>query len=333
MATIVNLGNQKITFDFKNPVKGSEFNRLLYGSVRPGVYKGLNISIANLTSINISPGIAFLNTSYQAETKRTVVAEFRGTINFPIVNTSINQYIYLKYDYKEIVENWVQVATVPATGSVPVNSVVIGTVYFNEGVLTSADYSNKTWGLYRADGNQYSINDIITFSDVNDYTKQVRFAASGVSSGSVRIIHVPDYDYSLNTVKDWVSGRNYKIDEIAVFKQVIYRSLVNHTSVNFELEKSNWESVGGGASLQTTYVLTYSSWSIPNQDLEILINHNLDRQIQTYVYDSSGNEEYFTAIYRIDTNNVKIVLNWGVRDVLFPLGNSSPSITIRIVCV
>ena len=333
MATPTNLGNQKITFDFKAPAKGSEFNRLLYGSVKPGVYKGLELTIASLSSVTVSPGIAFLNTSYQTETKRMVLGEFRSSVNYTFANKSYNQILYLKYDYKEIVENWVQIATVPATGSVPINSVIIGNVYFNDNNISSADYKNKTWGLYRADANQYSINDVITFSDVNDLTKQVRFSASGVSSSSVRIIHIPDYDYSLNTFLDWVSGRNYKKDEIAVYNRVVYRCNLSHTSSNFSSDLAYWDSVGAGLKYDNTYTLTYSSWTTPDTDLEISINHGLDKLVQVYTYNNSTLEEYFTGITRIDNNTIKIIFNWSVRDVMFPLGVGSPSVVIRILCL
>jgi hypothetical protein len=333
MATPINLGNQKITFDFKGPAKGSEFNRLLYGSVKPGIYKGLELSIVSTSSISISPGIAFLNTSFQAETKRMVLAETRSNISYTFTNTSYNQILYLKYDYKELVDNWVQVASIPASGSAPVNSVIIGNVYFNEGSISSADYKNKTWGLYRADSNQYSINDVITFSDVNDLTKQVRFSASGVSSSSVRIIQIPDYDYSLNTFQDWVSSRNYKKDEIAVYDRVVYRCNFTHTSSNFESQISYWDNVGGGLKYDSTYTLTYNSWTSPNSDLEIPINHALNKFVQVYTYNNSTLEEYFTGVIRIDDNNIKIVINWEIRDVLFPLGVGSPSVVVRILCI
>lgn len=333
MATSTNLGNQKITFDFKNPAKGSDFNRLLFGGIKPGVYRGLELSVTSSNSIVLFPGLAFLNCSFQTETKRMIASEFRNNIDFTFSNTSQNQLVYLRYDYKEIIENWVEINTATSLNNVPINSVIIGNVYFSGGNIVSADYKNKTWGFFRTDDSQYSINDIITFSDVGDKSKQIRFSASGVSSSSVRTVTIPDYDYSLNSIQNWNSSKNYKIGEIVLYNSVLYRCLFDHTSSNFVSQKSLWENVAGGASFETTQTLSYSSWVTPNQDLEISINHNLDRQIQAYVYNSNGSEEYFTGVYRVDNDNVKLLFNWEIREVLFPLGNSSPPIGIKILCV
>lgn len=334
MATSTNLGFQRLTFDFKSPLKGSDFNKLLYGITKPGVYKGLKFTKVSNTSISISSGIALLHTSFQGSTSRTILVNFQsniGVYDVPRTNPSQNELVYLKFDYLEVEDNWVEVlhTNVGNLSSLSSNIVILGEIVYNESnIITSFNYDKRDYGLLNSDTSSVVLNDSNVIGSVNDSTKQVKLSASNSASGTTRTISFTDYNYQVNTIQNWQSSRKYYINEIVIYNNVIFRCVTEHTSNTFSSDISNWESL---EKYESTSVLTYNSWT-SNQDLEISVTHNLNRTVFVQVLNNSTLEEYITSNLKINDNQIKIIFNWNVRPIMFPLGLSSPSITIRIIC-
>lgn len=242
-ANTINLGNQDIIFDFKTPGKGSEFSKMLYTLVKPGVTKGLNLEINSDTSININPGFAFVNFDFKNETLRSCLVRFKDKIyNYSIPQTAqnISEIIYIKHTYYELANNWVSFNHQPATGSAPINSVVLGRIDYNIlGNITGIDYSDKSYALL---DENYSINDSNTFANSLDPTKKIKLDLSGLTGYSEYNIGIPDHDSDIGSINDWVTGRNYKINEVVVQGTSLYLCIVDHTSGTFltDLNSNKW---------------------------------------------------------------------------------------------
>lgn len=251
MSTTTNTGSQFISFDFKAPLKGDTFNQNLYSIIKPGIYKGLDISIAvnNITGhdIDISRGQAFLNCLFEAETKRSVKVEFQtniSTYTIPQTTPNVNETVYILFEYKKVVENWVAIGHCAANTSIPNNAIILAElVYDISGNITSISYSNRDWGLVNLDAD-FSMIDTNEFSNADDFQKRFRFSASGITSNETRVIDITDYNYSLNTITDWTSSRNYKINEVIVYENTLFRCITSHTSnPSFYTDLSKWENI------------------------------------------------------------------------------------------
>jgi hypothetical protein len=110
-------------------------------------------------------------------------------------------------------------------------------------------------------------------------------------------------------------------------------------TVYFQTDGSIWRKIGPNnddwtkfGEKETLETLTYSSWSVPNQDLEIFIPHNFNNIPIINVYDNSTLEFIQTEVKHYSRDLSSILINWEIRDVIFPSGPSSPSLQILIVC-
>ena len=248
MSTTTNKGSQVITVDYKLPLKARDFSQQLYSLVKPGVYQGLDISITenDNNKINITAGQAYLHCSFQNETKRAIKVQFASNVNaLQIVQsvTGVDELVYLYYEYKEIIENWVAISHCSAEETPPVNSVVIGRcIYSASGFITDISYEDRDFGFFNDD---FTISDSNEFSNALDNNKRFKFSASGVSGiNEVRVIDIPDHNYKLNTIADWASGVSYLNEEVVVFNNAIYRTNENHiSSSSFYDDILKWENI------------------------------------------------------------------------------------------
>lgn len=164
MSSIINKGSQSITFDFKQPAKGQEFNKLTRDIIKPGVYKGLSINFAGNT-VSVLPGKAVINCSYNNQDILAVKCDFETLYTFseqifPSV-TGSNEIFWLEYEYAEVTENFLDFKHLPSDQYFlnPVsNAIILGEVIFSGNTIVGVSYSNKTWGLTSA-SNDYSIPD------------------------------------------------------------------------------------------------------------------------------------------------------------------------------
>jgi len=134
-----NLGDQYITFDYKHPAKGSDFNTLLREAITPGVYKGGLITYSG-TGITIAPFVIYINTS----TDKLVRIETRANVNITV--TESTPVIALTYTWQDVSEDWLDFNQRASGSGALTNEVCLGECVFGGGVITSITYASKTWG-------------------------------------------------------------------------------------------------------------------------------------------------------------------------------------------
>jgi len=269
MATTTNLGFQKLTFDYKNELKGSEFNKLLYNIIKPGVYSGLTFTKISDTVISISSGIASINTVLQSITNLNTIVNFQGDVlsyDCTQTNPSFNEVIYLYFEYLPVINNWVEIKHTSSNNinSLPASSVILGEVTYNSGIINSFDYSNRTWGLFNFNNKNGTINDSNIISNTSDRTKQVRLDASNISSSGTRVVSFTDYNYQLNTVLDWQTSRKYYVNEAVIYNKLMYRCNTTHTSSSFTSQSSFWDLIAGGVTYKGGVA---ASGTVTNQNI------------------------------------------------------------------
>lgn len=135
-----NLGNQYITFRYRHPAKAQDFNTLLRGAIQPGVYEGGDITIIATNKIRIAPFTAYINVSNDKIIRVQTFLDIDITVN---EETPI---IYLKYEWYNVVNNYVDILQ-RANNSQPVeNEVCLGKCIFDNGEIIGFDYSIRTYG-------------------------------------------------------------------------------------------------------------------------------------------------------------------------------------------
>jgi len=336
MSTTNNKGTQALSIDFKAPAKGREFNKLLHNIIKPGVYKGLTVSIDTANKINIAPGYAFLNCAFESETARGTLVRFQTTIaseEIPQSTAGQDEVVYLLFEYKEIIENWVGIYHGNVNASLPDNAVVIcNLTYDGSGNITSVSYTNKTWGLLNADSS-YSLPDAVEISNVSDSSKKVKFDLSKVSTSSRRTISIPDYNYALGTIDDWTTGRTYQAKEVVVYNGTLYRSNVIHVaSASFYTDLANWDNIteiseeekvrgynDSGAQLNAGRVVTITGDSTTEEIPEI-----------SYI-SSYSNEPFGVVVSNISNGSSGEVIQRG-RLVVSAFDSSLGSVGQKLYC-
>lgn len=156
----INLGNQILTFDYRYPARSVEFNRLLRGLIKPGIYSGGNLSIGGSgTQIIFAPFIILIDTTNEMLAVR-IITDLNSVFNIP-GGLPDGQYVaYTLLSWADTVENYLdfalrEVSTVPIT-----NEVAFGVVTIASGVATAVDYSVRTHGLYDTLHNLNVQNDV-----------------------------------------------------------------------------------------------------------------------------------------------------------------------------
>lgn len=238
MATSTNLGSQRVFYHYKYPLKGETFNRGLRHFIRPGVYKGLRVSIVSGNTINVTLGQAAIPTSFNGSDVLLALISFGSGVNLSIPQTisGEDEILYLHYDYAEVTENYAEFAHDSQSGfdsSPNQNWVALARlVYDGSGNITAINYDYRRYGLTNADDNTYPISSAVYFCDKDDVTKKVGIDATSLSSSSTRSLKVPDENQTINAVSDWQPLQNYLKDSIRVNGGVSYRALSDHTSTN-----------------------------------------------------------------------------------------------------
>lgn len=153
----INLGNQKITFDFKQPAKAEEFNTLLRDIIEPGVYKHPSVTIQNTPSSKLI--IAPFTIAVQVDS--VVSSPFnklirieslaQTTIEPPILilNPNTTWYLYCVFSWVNANEVYLDFGVRPTSPNTPIqNEVVFGTVSINNlGQIASFTSVGRTRGM------------------------------------------------------------------------------------------------------------------------------------------------------------------------------------------
>jgi len=132
----INKGNQSIVFDFKHPLKGSEFNKLFKGIFQPGIYEGGELTnIGN--EVYISPFSALIN----CDEEKTIKISTSSSVNLTISDSL--PYIKMSFTWQDAEENW---ADFEASASYEITDVVFGKGLFSSGVCVGFDLTERTYG-------------------------------------------------------------------------------------------------------------------------------------------------------------------------------------------
>lgn len=176
---IVNHGAQEITFDYKEPLQGKEFNKLLKNTVKPGIYEEGTLTRISDTSVQIAPFVAYLN----VDTDKLVRVQTSAVVTVTV--SPVNNLIYMYYEWDDVIENWVNFEVRSATDSPIVNEIKIGKCNFAGSVLVDFDYSisYRDFGLFDVNYNTY----------LNDATINgaMIVTAGALVSGDLRTAHDP----------------------------------------------------------------------------------------------------------------------------------------------
>lgn len=151
----VNLGDQEILYDFRQPATSAGFNRLLRHLIKPGVYKGGVVNIVTGTTVQILPLEAFLNTQLGADNNLGchVKTKLPFTISIPQTTPGVDEYLYITLNWLNTIENWVDFLHRPVDSSPVTNEVIVARLSYTAGNVTDITYIDKTWGFIDVDDN------------------------------------------------------------------------------------------------------------------------------------------------------------------------------------
>lgn len=144
--SITNLGNQYITFDYRHPATGKDFNTLLRAGIKPGIYSGGAITITGANTITIDPFVAYLKVS----TDKLVRVETKTVVSLTI--TESTPILSLTYTWSDTIENWLDWNQRAVGSAVITNEVCLCKMVFVANVISSIDYTVRDYGLYNEDG-------------------------------------------------------------------------------------------------------------------------------------------------------------------------------------
>jgi len=146
MATNQNRGNQLLTVDFKLPLTSQRFNEFLRDMFYPGIYKGIETSIVDVDTIQISPGIIWFNAESGAGIN-VISVKVRTQSAFELEVEPANPVLYTRLTWANVEDNYAEFDFAPDLNSLPTNALVVAELLFDGGNnLVGVDYSNRTRG-------------------------------------------------------------------------------------------------------------------------------------------------------------------------------------------
>lgn len=192
----INTGSQTHLFDYRLPIKGSKFNKLLRSIQKPGVYKGMTLSFSGST-VFIQPGSIFLNCIFNGIDNLGMKIDFDSMITELGVLQSVvgqNEVIYITFEYGEVIDNYANINFTPLSNwiaSPDPNGIVLGEIEFSASppyAITGINYDRKTWGLTNSDAED-TINDEIIYSDTDNTLKRWKVRGENLSATT----HILDF--------------------------------------------------------------------------------------------------------------------------------------------
>jgi hypothetical protein len=172
-------GTQIILWDYKQAIDSSEINKTFYKILSPGVYDGGTLTISSGDDILIAP------LQVMVETSTNQLIKISTTSNATLTLAEITPYVTCQFSWADSETNYMDF-TAKAFGDITTNDIVLGMGVYVGGVLTSFDYSYKTWGdkpyildssitLNVGTGGQFTtINDAIEYAWSNYYPAYVK---------------------------------------------------------------------------------------------------------------------------------------------------------------
>jgi len=182
-------GSQDVTFDFKHPLQGKEFNKLLRGIVKHGIYQGGAVSITS--DGTVAPGtnnaitIQPFQTVFNSGTDKLVNVATSASLRLTCNDTSGPQsasdtLLVMRYVWDDVIQNYIDFEYQDETLYTPLDTdvVVCKIVYGEYPAISSLVTTGRTSGIFDDDYNLVVENTLYT-----DIIKE-RTLNAGINMGS-----------------------------------------------------------------------------------------------------------------------------------------------------
>ena len=158
-----NVGNQVVTFRYRNPANASDFGKIFNKIIKAGIYDGGVLSMAAPNIMRIAAFVALFRTSAGQAVRIITTQNVESDLNSgsPLIPiTEINPYIIGNYTWVDSETNYLDFYA-KAIGDIYDDDIVFGKALFSAGSVVGFSYSEKTWGLFDQQGNIYVENNLI----------------------------------------------------------------------------------------------------------------------------------------------------------------------------
>ena len=138
MSTI-NLGNQEIWTKYGQNRTTEEFNKLLHNIIKPGIYKGGELSIYSSEVANIAPFDCLINTP----NKQAVHIKTNTSVQLSFSEST--PYLGASFEWLNQSNNYLDFEALTSSG-IASNRIIFGKADYISGVCTGFSYDDKTSG-------------------------------------------------------------------------------------------------------------------------------------------------------------------------------------------
>ena len=143
---IVNYGDQQISFDFKEPGKSENFNRLNYQLTEKGLYDGGVLTYTDATHISVAPFTVYIE---DAATKLGVRIKTANAVPLLVNNTA--PYVILRFNWSNTENNYADVLMSNYTNILS-DDLIVGKCIFTGATLESTfDYTRTDYSILKTD--------------------------------------------------------------------------------------------------------------------------------------------------------------------------------------
>ncbi len=133
-----NYGNQDLSFDFKEPGKSENFNKLNYKLFPSGIYSGGLLTRVSNSSVTIAPLVCYMDD----DTSEVGVRIKTATVVTKEVSSAY-PYLILRFSWLNLENNFMDIESVAYSG-ILTGDLVIGRCVYDGGSLISFDYTRRT---------------------------------------------------------------------------------------------------------------------------------------------------------------------------------------------
>ena len=141
-----NSGSQVIVFDYKQPATAYEFNKLLRGLIKPGVYSGGVCTFLSNT-VSIAAFRAFFNVLDDTDISVHIVTTEAVTV--PCVSTK--EYVVMSYTWISTEQNWIDFSN-KSLAELVTGDIILTKITYTGPNIASLDNTYKTIGMLNSDG-------------------------------------------------------------------------------------------------------------------------------------------------------------------------------------
>jgi hypothetical protein len=160
----INLGNQTVVFDYKQPLQGHEFNQLLRGIIKPGFYQSEYAYNAG-NSIIIPPFRACIPVS----TDKVVMIKTASNVTFTAVSPT--QYLVMNFTWYDVAQNWIDFE-LKDLADIATTDIVICKINYSGANVSSIDTTVRTEGLFDSSYNM-NLDTVMHILDTTESTSSI----------------------------------------------------------------------------------------------------------------------------------------------------------------